>query len=48
MSADSGIRRRPLHKEGEGQKEEAEEFDWGVDDEGWTPEERKKDTPAQR
>ena len=41
MSTEQEIRRRPLHgQEGEREGEE----DWGVDDEGWTPEEETEET----
>lgn len=36
MAAEQEIRRRPLHEE---EDEKKDEEDWGVDDEGWTPEE---------
>lgn len=40
MSSEQEIRRRPLH----GQEGEGEGEDWGVDDEGWTPEEETEET----
>ncbi len=58
MSAEheSDVRRRPLHKEKEGEdahasgeKQEAETaYDWGVDDEGWTRDADEPETPAER
>lgn len=40
MSSEQEIRRRPLH----GQEGKGEGEDWGVDDEGWTPEEETEET----
>ena len=41
MAAEQEIRRRPLH---EGEVEKKDEEDWGVDDEGWMPEEETEET----